>query len=64
MSDEQIVAVGLLTQTNLDMLKGSLKKVFPISESPCFDGLLQALDEADRDYWREQDRKRDLPDQT
>ena len=62
MSDERIVPVRLLTQANLDMLKGSLKKVYPINEAPRFDELLRALDDADRDYWREEDRKRDVPD--
>lgn len=62
MSDDRIVAVGLLTQAHLDMLRHSLKVVYPIEETPCFPDLLRAIDEADRDHWREQDRQRDLPD--
>jgi hypothetical protein len=56
MADERIVAVGLLTATNLEMLRGCLKKVYKIDETPCFPDLLRAIDEADREHWREQDR--------
>jgi hypothetical protein len=48
--------VGLLTQTHLDMLGSSLKKVYRIDETPCFSELLRAIDDADREHWREQDR--------
>jgi hypothetical protein len=55
--DEPIVAVGLLTRTNVNQLGSSLKKVFPIDETPCFQDLLRAIDEADRKHWREVDRR-------
>jgi hypothetical protein len=54
--DEPIVAVGLLTQTNVNQLGSSLKKVFPIDETPCFQDLLRAIDAADREHWRAVDR--------
>jgi len=45
MEDDRIVAVGLLTQTNLRMLGSSLKVVFAVDESTAeFDELLQQLD--------------------
>jgi hypothetical protein len=45
MEDDKIVAVGLLTQTNLRMLGSSLKVVFAVDEDTAeFDELLQALD--------------------
>ena len=56
MAFERIVAVGLLTQRNLDRLGGSLEKVWVIDETPCFGQLLSAIDEADRECWRERDR--------
>jgi hypothetical protein len=56
MNGERIVAVALLTETNLQMLEDNLKKVYPIDETPCFPDLLRAIDEADREHWREQDR--------
>ena len=47
--DEPIVAVGLLTQTNLRMLGGSLKVVFAVEEDSAeFDELLQALDKIEQ----------------
>ena len=57
---EPIVAVALLTQTNLDMLGKSLKTVFKIDKTPCFGELLRAIDEADREHWREEDRQEAL----
>lgn len=45
MEDEKIVAVGLLTQTNLRMLGSSLKVVFAVEEDTYeFDELLRQLD--------------------
>ena len=54
---ERIVAVGLLTQSHLDLLGSALKKAYPVQETPCFTELISAIDEADREYWREQDRR-------
>jgi hypothetical protein len=48
LESEKIVAIGLLTETNVRMLGGSLKKVFAIAEDGRFDALLKALDEAER----------------
>jgi hypothetical protein len=44
MNREPIVAVGLLTQTQVDMLGPALKQVFPSPEDGPFDDLLAALD--------------------
>ena len=46
MANEPFVAVGLLTETNIRMLGGSLRQVFPIPQDDKFDELLKALDEA------------------
>ncbi len=45
---EPIVAIALLTQTNLQMLKGALPKVFPLPTDGRFDELLKALDTMER----------------
>jgi hypothetical protein len=45
---QRIVAVGLLTEHDLSALGPSFRLAWPIDETPCFDGLLQATDEADR----------------
>ena len=47
MESERIVAIALLTETNVRMLGGSLKKVFPLPEDGRFDQLLEALDHMD-----------------
>jgi hypothetical protein len=57
MTGGRIVAVGLLTQEHLDMLGTSLQKVYRIAETPCFAELLEAIDQADREHWRGEDRK-------
>jgi hypothetical protein len=59
-SNDKIVAVALLTQSNLDAYGSALKKVFPINETPCFGELLAAIDKADREHWRTEDRKAEL----
>lgn len=43
----QIVAIGLLTQRELEMFGSALSKVWPIDEAPCFADLLEAIDKAD-----------------
>lgn len=54
---ERIVAIGFLTQSNLDRLGKSLQGVWRVDETPCFGALLHAIDEADREVWRERDRE-------
>ena len=48
MSRERIVAVGLLTQKNLDCLANSFERCWPVDETPCFLQLLGAIDQAGR----------------
>jgi hypothetical protein len=48
MSD-RIVAVGLLTERDLDLLGPAFKRLWPIEEKPCFFELMNAIDEADRE---------------
>lgn len=54
-TNEPIVAFGLLTQGDLDKLGLSYDRSYPVAETPCFGGLLAALDEADRLVWRSRD---------
>jgi len=44
---ERIVAVGLLTQRDLNLLGPTFDRVWPVEDVPQFDELLQAIDEAD-----------------
>lgn len=41
---DAIVAVGLLTQRDLDVLGSGFRRSFPVQEDTAFDDLLQALD--------------------
>jgi len=57
MTKERIVAVCLLTQTELQSLGPSFDRAFPVQETPCFGELLRAIDDADMDLWRDQDNQ-------
>jgi hypothetical protein len=45
--NERIVAVGLLTQRDLNLLGPTFDRVWPVEEAPSFNELLRAIDEAD-----------------
>src|SRR5690349_8122451 len=49
----KIVAVGLLTQRDVDVLGHGFSRLWPVDETPCFSDLLQAIDEADRELRQE-----------
>jgi hypothetical protein len=51
-TDERIVAVGLLTRSDVERLGSTFKRLWPIEETPCFGELLHAVDEADREFRR------------
>lgn len=48
MPQERIVAVGLLTQRDVNLLGPTFERLWPVEEAPCFSCLLKAIDEADR----------------
>jgi hypothetical protein len=54
--DKPIVAVGLLTADDLSRLGPAFQLAWQVDDTPCFGGLLQAIDEADRAVWRQRDR--------
>ena len=45
---EKIVAVGLLTRRDLNVLGPTFDRIWPVEEAPHFHQLLHAIDEADR----------------
>jgi hypothetical protein len=48
--DERIVAVGLLTQQDLNLLGPTFERAWPVEDAPsAFEQLLQAIDQADRE---------------
>ena len=48
LADRRIVAVALLTEAELRGLGSTFERAWPIDETPCFQGLLDAIEEADR----------------
>jgi hypothetical protein len=56
--EEKIVAVGLLTQHDLDVLGPTFTRTWPVDETPCFSQLLHAIDEADREIRRDREPQR------
>ncbi|MEA3081257.1 MAG: hypothetical protein QOD54_925 [Sphingomonadales bacterium] len=55
MSD-RIVAVGLLTKRDLSLLGPTFDRVWPVEETPSFNELLRAIDQADRDLQKNESR--------
>lgn len=55
MGSKRIVAVALLTKDDVRLLGPTFDRLWPVDETPCFNGLLRAIDEADRALWRERD---------
>ena len=45
---ERIVAVGLLTSRDLEVLGPTFDRIWPVEEAPHFTELLRAIDDADR----------------
>jgi hypothetical protein len=56
MEQERIVAVGLLTQSDLDVLGPAFKWAWPVERAPAFDELVHAIDEADEQLRRSRDQ--------
>lgn len=46
---ERIVAVGLLTQREVELLGHGFSRLWPVDRTPCFTDLIKAIDEADED---------------
>lgn len=49
---KRIVAVALLSADEVKHLGDSLRRVYPVDESPCFGKLLRDVDEADQEVRR------------
>ena len=55
MTSRSIVAIGLLTEDELARLGPAFSRAWPIDSAPCFTGLLEAIDDAERELWRKRD---------
>ena len=45
---DRIIAVGLLTRRDLQLLGPTFDRIWPVEEAPHFNELLRAIDKADR----------------
>lgn len=52
----QIIALGLLSGEDLALLGSKFDGAYAIDETPCFGELLWAIDDADRELWRQRDQ--------
>ena len=50
---ERIVAVGLLTQRDLELLGHGFSRLWPVDDRPCFTDLIEAIDKADEQLKQE-----------
>jgi hypothetical protein len=46
---ERIVAVGLLTQREVELLGHGFSRLWPVDKTPCFTDLIKAIDDADEE---------------
>lgn len=53
MSNDEFVAVGLLTRRDLDVLGSGFRRAYPLNDTTDFSALLRLLDEADAPRLRE-----------
>jgi len=58
---ERIVAVGLLTQTDLNLLGPAFTRAWPVENKPVFEQLVQAIDEADRELQQQAQSRKAKP---
>jgi hypothetical protein len=54
---EFIVAVGLLTASDLERLGSNFSRAYPVEDAPRFSELLRAIDEAERKLHQHQDEQ-------
>jgi hypothetical protein len=47
MTDEMIIAVGLLTKRDVKLLGPTFSRLWPVEEAPAFSDLLKAIDDED-----------------
>ena len=47
MDQDGIIAIGLLTRRDLNLLGPAFDRLWPVEDAPTFDELLEAIDEAD-----------------
>jgi hypothetical protein len=61
LAEDRIVAVGLLTQREVELLGNGFSRLWPVDQTPCFTDLIQAIDEADEELRRAHSLKCEQP---
>lgn len=61
MAEERIVAVGLLTQRDVEVLGHGFSRLWPVDQTPCFTDLLEAIDQADEELRRSHELTMEQP---
>lgn len=61
LAQERIVAVGLLTQREVELLGHGFSRLWPVDETPCFTELIKAIDDADEQLQQEHRQKMEQP---
>ena len=54
MPRENVIASGLLIQRNMELLGQRFARTWPVDETACFEGLLEAIDQTERELMREE----------
>jgi hypothetical protein len=57
LSQDRIVAVGLLTQTDLNLLGPTFTRAWPIEDASVFEELVAAIDKADSELQHSRNRR-------
>ena len=52
-ASDRIVAVGLLTQRDVNLLGPTFDRLWPVEEAPAFSEMLRAIDEADAELGKD-----------
>lgn len=58
MDQERIIAVGLLTRQDLNLLGPTFSRAWPVEDAPDFAELLRSIDEADEQIRHEENASR------
>jgi hypothetical protein len=61
LAEERIVAVGLLTQRDVEVLGHGFSRLWPVDQTPCFTELVEAIDQADEELKRSHKLKMEQP---
>jgi hypothetical protein len=62
LAGERIVAVGLLTQREVELLGHGFSRLWPVDSTPCFEDLIEAIDKADEELKVAHELQSEMPE--